>query len=119
MLFLKPEAGGKTQVNGEGYLVGAPELVVEISASSVSIDLGAKMTAYARNGVREYIVWQTFDGVITWFALRDGEYVPLVPDEAGIVHSEVFPGLALDVAAMLAGNMAKVLAVQRSEGEST
>lgn len=115
VLFLKPEAGGQTHVNEKGYLVGAPELVIEISASSVSIDLGAKMTAYARNGVREYIVWHTFDAVITWFALRDGDFVPIAPDNDGVVHSIVFPGLALDVPAMLAGDMARVLEVQRSE----
>ncbi len=114
VLFFKSEFGGQTQLNDKGYVEGAPELVVKISAaSSVSIDLGAKMTAYARNGVREYIVWQTFDAVITWFALRDGDFVPIAPDNDGVVRSIVFPGLALDVGAMLAGNMAQVLDVQR------
>ena len=115
ILLLKSEFGGQTRISAEDYIVGAPELVVEIAASSASIDLGAKMTAYARNGVREYIVWQTFDAVITWFALRDGDFVPIAPDNDGVVHSIVFPGLALDVAAMLAGDMARVLEVQRSE----
>ena len=69
--------------------------------------------------MREYIVWQTFDAVITWFALRDGDFVPIAPDNDGVVHSIVFPGLALDVAAMLAGDMARVLEVQRSEEAGT
>jgi len=119
VLFLRPEAGGQSRLNDKDYIVGAPELVVEISASSVSIDLGAKMTAYARNGVREYIVWQTFDAVITWFALRDGDFVPMPPDGNGVVHSQVFPGLALDIGAMLAGDMKKVLEAQLSDGEDT
>ena len=114
VLYLKPEADGQSRLDDKDYIVGAPELVVEISASSASIDLGAKMTAYARNGVREYIVWQTFDDVITWFALRDGDFVPIRPDALGVIHSTVFPGLALDVGAMLAGDMKKVLDIQRA-----
>jgi len=114
VLFVKSEFGGQTRLSAEDYIVGAPELVVEISASSVSIDLGAKMTAYARNGVREYIVWQTFDAVITWFSLQDGDFVPIPPDGNGVVHSLVFPGLALDVGAMLAGDMKKVLGAQQA-----
>ena len=39
----------------------APELVVEVAASSVSYDLHAKLNAYRRNGVREYVVWRVLD----------------------------------------------------------
>ena len=47
--------------------------------TSASKDLGPKMTAYARNGIAEYIVWRTHDGVMEWFVLRSGVYVPLQP----------------------------------------
>jgi hypothetical protein len=50
--------------------------------------------------------------------LRDGEYVSLQPDAAGIVRSEVFPGLWLAVPALLEGNLAQVLAVLQ-EGLAT
>ena len=50
-----PEHGGLTRVNEAGYLAGPPELIVEVAASSASIDLRDKRRAYCRNGVREYL----------------------------------------------------------------
>ena len=95
---------------GDDYLDGAPELVVEIAHSSVSRDLDQKKRAYERNAVREYIVWRVDDGAIDWFQLRDGVYVTRTPEADGIIESEEFPGLRLDVPAMLAMDRAKVLA---------
>jgi hypothetical protein len=60
--------------------------------------------------VREYIIWRTEAGVIDWFILRDGKYEPLPPTE-GVYKSEAFPGLWLDTAAMLRGDLAGVFAV--------
>ena len=91
-----------------------PELVVEISANSVSIDLGPKLVAYQRNGVREYIVWQTYDEIITWFSLEGGVFQPMLPEARRIVHSKVFRGLRLQVASMLAGDIQRVLGEQRN-----
>jgi Uma2 family endonuclease len=114
ILMRRSEAGGQAHTNEQGYLVGAPELVVEVSASTRSIDLGTKQRVYRRNGVREYIVWSTHDGVLNWFALEDGDYVPLVPDERGVIESRVFPGLRLNVPALLAGDIKTVLDEQRT-----
>ena len=94
----------------DGYLVGVPELVVEIAASSASYDLHDKMEAYRRAGVPEYIVWQVYERRIDWFLLREGTYVRLERDERGVISSEVFPGLRLAVDKMLAGDRAGVLA---------
>jgi len=102
-------AGGQSRIVAD-YVEGPPELVVEVAASSVSIDRHTKLHVYRRAGVREYVIWQVLNQRIEWFALRDGEYVPLQPDERGVVHSEVFPGLRLHVPALLAGNLATVLA---------
>lgn len=93
-----------------GYFVGAPELVVEIAASSVSRDLHQKKRAYERNGVLEYLVWRTQDGAFDWFQLRDGTYVRREPGADGIIESEVFPGLRLDVPKLLAHDRRGVLA---------
>lgn len=93
--------GGPIVISDEGYITGAPELAVEISTSSVSRDLGPKMTGYARNGIREYIVWRTEEDEIDWFVLRDGSYVSLNADNSGIIRSEVFPGLWMDRIAMI------------------
>ena len=93
----------------DDYVNGAPELIVEITGSSRARDLHQKKRAYEGAGVREYIVWRTQEKAIDWFVLRDGGYVAQVADEAGIIESAEFPGLRLDVGAMLALDRARVL----------
>ena len=110
VLLISPERGGQSRLSKEGYIEGAPELVAEIAASSVSIDLGDKKRAYRRNGAQEYIVWQIFEQKIDWFSLQEGDYIALLPDQEGIIRSQVFPGLWLDLPAMLQGEMQRVLA---------
>jgi len=109
-LFRLSGPGAGARVTASGYIEGAPELVVEVAASSVSYDLHDKKETYRRAGVPEYIVWRVFDTAIDWFRLRDGLYVLVEPDADGIIESTVFPGLRLDVAAMLAGGTRGVLA---------
>ena len=60
-LVILPEYGGRVRKSSDGYLEGAPELVAEVSASTESIDLNAKLRVYKRNGVREYLVWRVRD----------------------------------------------------------
>jgi Uma2 family endonuclease len=111
ILIITPEAGGQTRLSEDDYIEGAPELVVEIAASSAAIDLHGKKQAYRRNGVKEYIVWQVLDQKLTWFSLEEGEYLELAPDQNGILQSRVFPGLWLAVNELLTGNMQSVLNV--------
>ena len=92
------------------YIVGAPQLVVEIAASSASYDLHDKLRAYERNGVREYIVWRVVEGAIDWLSLRDGRFVRIEPDQDGVLESATFPGLRLNLPKLLAGDLAGVLA---------
>lgn len=103
-------AGGNSQVTEDDYLEGPPELIFEIAASSVSYDLHPKKEAYRRNGVREYVVWRTADRAVDWWKLLQGEYVPLHVDTGGCLHSSGFPGLVLDVTALLEGCLRDVLA---------
>ncbi len=110
-LLIDPARGGNAQIDADDYVSGAPELVAEISYSRVHRDLGSRLTVYQRNGVREYLVWRVGDGEIDWFVLREGQFVRLQLDETGILKSEVFPGLWLDVAALMADDLARVLAV--------
>jgi hypothetical protein len=105
-----PEHGGLTRVNEAGYLAGPPELIVEVAASSASIDLRDKRRAYCRNGVREYLVWLVAEARLEWFCLEDDDYRPQLPDAQSVLHSRVFPGLRLPVTPLLAGDTAKVLA---------
>lgn len=102
-------AGGSSRIRADDYLEGPPELIVEIAASSVSYDLHQKKEAYRRNGVCEYAVWRTEDQALDWWKLEQGEYVPLQPDDAGRLCSSVFPGLVLDVPALLADRLPDVL----------
>ncbi|MBE9250510.1 Uma2 family endonuclease [Dolichospermum sp. LEGE 00240] len=111
ILIIIPEAGGQTRISEDDYIEGAPELVVEIAASSAAIDLHGKKQAYRRNGVKEYIVWQVLDQKLSWFSLEEGEYLELAPNEEGVLQSRVFPGLWLAVNELLTGNMQVVLNV--------
>ena len=109
ILCSSPKKGSRVWINSSDYLCGSPELVVEIAASSASIDLRDKFRVYRRLQVAEYIVWRTEDAAIDWFILEDGQYVKLAADKAGKLHSRIFKGLVLDVAAALKGDRAKVL----------
>jgi Uma2 family endonuclease len=109
LLMVKPQHGGQAKVGEDGDLEGAPELVAEVAASSASYDLHDKKRAYRRNGVKEYIVWRVLDEALDWFILRRGQYEALQPDAAGLLRSEVFPGLWLDPAALLNRDLATVL----------
>jgi len=110
-LMIAPERGGRARLDADGYIVGSPELVAEVAASSVSIDLHDKLDAYAANGIQEYVVWRTQDKALDWFALDGGRYKRLDPDANGIFRSIVLPGLWLDSRALLAGDMQRVFQV--------
>jgi Uma2 family endonuclease len=105
------EERGQAIIGPDDYLEGAPELAIEVSASTATRDLREKLAAYRRNGVREYIVWSIYDRQLTWFILEAGEYIPLPQDSDGIFRSRVFPGLWLDVESLLNDEMAAVLTV--------
>jgi Uma2 family endonuclease len=106
--YILPQYGGRVTLNEKGYIVGAVDLIVEVSASSTDIDLGPKFNAYRRNGVREYIVHRTYDNSIDYFVFRNDQYDRLSPDASGIYRSEAFPGLWLNGPAMIAGDLAWV-----------
>ncbi|OAI40674.1 hypothetical protein AYO38_05570, partial [bacterium SCGC AG-212-C10] len=74
------EEGGNARIGPDQHLHGAPELVVEITASTKSYDLGVKKEAYRRAGVQEYVVWRTEEHAIDWFVLREGQYALLAAD---------------------------------------
>lgn len=111
LLRIEPEVGGNSRISDDDYVEGAPELIVEIAASSASYDLKDKLNAYRRNGVQEYIVWQIYENRLDWFKLEEGRYTSLEPDADGVIRSGVFPGLWLAVPALREGNLALVLAI--------
>jgi Uma2 family endonuclease len=107
--LLRIEVGGTSTISDDGYIEGASELVAEIATSSASIDLGAKQNAYRRNRVQEYLVWQTFENRFSWFRLQAEAFVLVAPDADGMIRSTVFPGLWLNVSALLEGRMMEVM----------
>jgi Uma2 family endonuclease len=111
LLFIDPSCGGQVRISDDGIIEGAPELVAEVASSSVSYDLHVKLHVYRRNGVREYIVWRVLEQAVDWFVLRNEQYQRMPLDAQGLVHSEVFPGLWLEPAALLRGDLATVLTV--------
>ena len=110
VLLIDGSRGGQSRLSADGYIEGAPELVVEIAASTANIDFRDKKEVYRRNAVPEYIVWRVLDGELDWFVFSRGEYVSLTPDAGGVIRSHLFTGLWLDVSALLAGDMPQVLA---------
>jgi Uma2 family endonuclease len=108
---LRLEQGGQSWISDDDYIEGAPELIVEIAASSASYDLHDKLRVYRRNGVQEYIVWRTYSQQVDWFYLEAGEYRSLVANADGVFRSLRFPGLWLASQHLLSGDLKSVLHV--------
>jgi len=105
LLMILPENGGQVRVGEDDIAEGAPELVIEVASSSVSHDLHAKLDLYRRHGAREYLVWRVRDRAFDWFALREGRFDRIEPGPDGLLRSEFFPGLWLDPAALIRGDL--------------
>jgi Uma2 family endonuclease len=108
-LYLPEELGGQFRTES-GYGITAPELVVEIASSSASYDLHDKKELYERIGVREYVVVTVREPAIRWFTLQNGRYEESPTGDDGIYRSGVFPGLWLDLAALLRLDSAAIAA---------
>ena len=111
-LLILPECGGEAREGPDGWLQGAPELIVEVASSSQSYDLHEKRDDYERYGVREYVVYAARQQRMYWWVRRAERYEELHPGADGVFRSETFPGLWLDAAALVqadAGKMHEVL----------
>lgn len=98
-LRIPEERGGATRIV-RGFVSGPPEFVIEVAKSSRKYDLGTKKRAYERAGVREYLFVGVDPEEVRWFILRGGTYEEITPGDDGLYHSETFPGLWLDAAAL-------------------
>lgn len=108
-----PTHGGQDRISEDDYVEGAPELVADVAASSVSFDLHAKLHVYRRNGVREYLIWRVEDRALDWYVLREGRYDRLQLGPESLYKSEVFAGLWLDPGALASGNLPAALEAVR------
>lgn len=110
-LRIHESAGGQSQVGEDDYLEGAPELIVEVAASSASYDLHEKLRVYRRNGVQEYLTLLAYEQETRWHQLVEGEYFALPPDEDGVIRSRVFPGLHFHPQKLWADDLSGLLSI--------
>jgi Uma2 family endonuclease len=108
LLRIHRESGGQSHYDEDDYLVGAPELVVEVAHSTRSIDLGSKRRDYRLAGVQEYVVFCAQEKELHWFHFLSGRR--LRPDRQGVWKSRVFPGLWLDGPALAELNTTRLRA---------
>ncbi len=108
-LRILPEYGGQSRTTPNDYLQGAPELLVEVAHSRRALAMHGKREDYQRTGVLEYLVvcWQEQE--VHWFHFPTGKSI--APNRQGISRSRVFPGLWLDVAALLRLDSARLMEV--------
>jgi Uma2 family endonuclease len=118
MVLVEPEFGGAIQFDKKGQVIGLPELAVEVSYSSVSYDLHAKLDAYRTSGIAEYLVLRTTDAAADWFVLRDRQYQRLALGADGVFRSIVLPGLWLEPAALFSADNDRLMDLVR-QGTST
>jgi len=110
-LIVLPTHGGRATISEDDFLMGGPELAVEVAAASAWMDRGAKLRLYRDNGVQEYLIWLVLQGRVEWLALDAGQYAPVPPGPDGVLRSRVFPGLWLDGDALARRDLGRVLAV--------
>ena len=100
-----PETAGGRSRDIDNYIVGPPELIVEVSKLTRGIDLGPKKLDYERAGVLEYLFVGIDPKEVVWFVRRGERFEEMSPGEDGIIRSETFPGLWLDPIALVAGDL--------------
>ena len=108
-LRILPEYGGQSRTTEDDYFAGPPELVVEITQSRRDLALHAKRDDYQRAGVIEYVVVCMEEQEVHWFHFPSGKTIR--PNRQGVSRSRVFPGLWLDVTALLRLDSARLMEV--------
>lgn len=101
------EHGGRSDVTSDQYISGPPELIIEISHSTLNLDLKKKSVIYQEQGVREYVVVDVEAAKFHWLLWPEGER-PF--DLDGIFRSIAFPGLWIDSQALFQEQIANLLA---------
>jgi Uma2 family endonuclease len=109
-LRILPEYGGQSRTEGR-YAAGAPEFLAEVCVSSTAYDLHQKLEVYQDAGVQEYLAVLMREREVRWHRLTGDRFEVLPAPADGVYRSAAFPGLWLDAAALLRGDLARVLAV--------
>ncbi len=93
-MFILPDYGGQPKINEDDYLESPPELLVEVSHSTRSIDMHQKKEDYRKAGVLEYLVICLEEKEIYWFQFSPNR---LLKEKKGVYKSKIFSGLWIDV----------------------
>lgn len=104
-LRILSEYGGRAVVTADQYILGAPELVIEISHSTLNLDLKKKSVIYKEQGVKEYWVVDVDAAQIHWFVWPEGEHAV---DSDRVLRSVVFPGFWIDSQALFQENIVQL-----------
>jgi Uma2 family endonuclease len=108
-LRILPEYGGQSRREG-GYAAGAPEFLAETCISGTAYDLHQKLELYEAAGVQEYLAVLMQEQQVRWHRRINARFEIVATPADGVYRSAVFPGLWLDAGALLAGDLARVLA---------
>jgi len=106
--------GGQSEIDDDEYLIGAPELVVEVASSSASYDLHSKLRDYERYGVKEYVVVVVRQKAVRWFVHDGQKFIERAADTDGLFRSTIFGGLWLDPTALFARDLKRLRDVVES-----
>jgi hypothetical protein len=98
-LRILPEYGGQSRVTDDEYYEGPPELIAEIAHSSRAMDMNQKRQDYEQAGVLEYLVLCVEERELHWFSFATKKMTR--PDRQGVARSNVFPGLWINVPALM------------------
>ena len=109
-LWIDRPGKGRANVDEDDILTGAPELIVEVVDNRELYDLQEKIDVYRVKGVQELILWRVAEERFDWFWLERDDFQVVTPDEKGVITSSAFPGLWLNVKALLAGDLTAVMA---------
>jgi Uma2 family endonuclease len=101
--------GGQSRETEDDYVEGPPELLCEVADSSKAIDLRQKREDYEQAGVIEYLVLVVSKPELHWFHFPTQRNIR--PNREGIAKSRVFPGLWIDVPALLARKVKQLIHV--------
>lgn len=111
-LRILPECGGRSRTDEDDYIRGSPEWLGQVAYSTRRLDLGSRRADYERAGVREYFVVCVGEDEVQYFDLARKRRIK--PSADGLYHSRIFPGLWIDSAALLDGNLSRLLAGVRA-----
>jgi Uma2 family endonuclease len=110
VLLINPDHGGRTKLEN-GFIIGGPELVVEISGSSKRIDLGKKYREYESAGVLEYLVIAIDPDEVHRFVLGKNGFESRRLEADSILKSFAFPGLWIDCEGLFQDNLARMIEI--------